>query len=122
MVVAELYYFTIRVPDGDRGRRFYEALFGWQFEASPAPDAWHIANIQPPGALHGGAPEPSQDGTQVPIALYFAVDDVAAAVGRVRELGGEASEPAEGVSGSWAECVDDQGTPFMIGWLRPEMR
>ena len=121
-MAGELYYFTIQVPHGDRGRRFYEALFGWRLEAGHTPDAWHVANIQPPGGLQGGAPAPSSDREQFPVRLYFAVDDVAAAVTRVRELGGEAGEPEEGPSGSWAECTDDQGTRFMIGWLRPELR
>jgi predicted enzyme related to lactoylglutathione lyase len=39
---------------------------------------------------------------------YFAVDDVAAALARVIELGGSVVHPGE----AWAICRDSEGTPF----------
>ena len=39
---------------------------------------------------------------------YFSVDDMGAALERVKELGGEIIHPGE----SWAVCRDSEGTPF----------
>jgi len=44
----------------------------------------------------------------------FAVPDVRAAVARVREAGGTATDPAFAGYGTSADCTDDQGAPF---WL-----
>jgi uncharacterized protein len=42
------------------------------------------------------------------------VDDIQAAVTKVRELGGEAGAPEEIASGFMASCRDDQGTKFNL--------
>lgn len=46
--------------------------------------------------------------------MYFAVDDIEAAVRRVRELGGEAPEPdpRPDEGGRFVRCRDDQGVRF----------
>jgi predicted enzyme related to lactoylglutathione lyase len=46
--------------------------------------------------------------------LYFMVDDLEAAVARVRELGGEADEPQPTEGGRFSSCRDDQGARFGI--------
>jgi predicted enzyme related to lactoylglutathione lyase len=43
------------------------------------------------------------------------VDDVAAAVARVRAAGGTATEPERKPYGLTATCTDDQGMPFYLG-------
>lgn len=111
-MAGDLYYFTFVVPDVDRARAFYSRLWGWTYEDS-GPDASHIPNTTPYGGLAGGA-------TEAHTRLYFAVDDVDAAVARIRELGGEATDTQEVASGWIADCKDDQGLPFSIGKLRPE--
>ena len=45
------------------------------------------------------------------------VDDVEAAVGRVRAAGGTATEPEQRPYGITSECVDDQGSRFYLGQL-----
>ena len=42
---------------------------------------------------------------------YFAVDDLPAALERVRALGGEVIHPGE----RWAICRDSEGSPFGLG-------
>ena len=105
-MVSQLYYFTIPAPDGDKAATFFGALFGWTV------DGGHISNANPAGGIAPGA-------AGDPATLYFAVDDVAASAARVRELRGTAGDVQEGSSGWWADCRDDQGTPFSIGKLRP---
>ncbi len=76
------------------------------------PDAQpgHITNISaPPGGLAAVAIDASTRPQ-----LWFVVDDIHAAVAKVRELGGSADEPALYDSGRSADCVDDQGTIFSL--------
>jgi len=103
--VANLGYFTIGVADVARAATIYSAAFGWQPEGGSAEDGRHIANITPPGGLHGGEANPS-------VTIYFRVADIQASVSRVRALGGDATEPQLFPSGWNASCHDDQGVTF----------
>jgi predicted enzyme related to lactoylglutathione lyase len=47
----------------------------------------------------------------------FRVDDIQAAVERVRAAGGTASEPQHEGYCIRAECADDQGVRFLLGQL-----
>jgi len=58
----------------------------------------------------GGAAEPA-------IVAMFAVDDIDAAVARVRAAGGTATDPARQPYGITSDCVDDQGLRFYLGQL-----
>jgi predicted enzyme related to lactoylglutathione lyase len=60
--------------------------------------------------MHGG----HDRATGVPM---FRVDDVVAAVARVRATGGTATDPERQPYGISSECVDDQGTRFFLGEL-----
>ena len=104
---GDLYYFTLPVHDLSRAQAFFTAVLGWQF---PDPQQGHIANISaPPGGIAtvtGDASTRAQ--------LWFVVDDIHAAVAKVRELGGSATDPVNYDSGWSADCVDDQGTTFNL--------
>lgn len=104
-------YITLEVPDGARARRFFAELFGWDVVAGHEPDSFHVASITPPAGIHGGQ-EPE-------VRLYFRVDDLDAAVARVRALGGEVLSVAHYPSGGNAECRDDQGVRFDLFRPRP---
>jgi uncharacterized protein len=106
-MTGELVYFVVPAPDAQRAQTFYGELFGWEFAPGSVPDGYEISNAQPPGGLFGGGEGSSPD-------VYFGVDDIDAAVARVRELGGEAEDPQEIASGYMASCRDDQGTAFNI--------
>jgi len=110
---GELAFFELGVGDAARGRRFYESLFGWTF--SPGPSGGDGGMITTPnvlGGIHGG------DAGASPY-LFFRVDDIDRAVGKVRELGGsvdgtdiEGDEEVQGTYGRFVLCRDDQGSPF----------
>jgi predicted enzyme related to lactoylglutathione lyase len=52
------------------------------------------------------------------VVVYFRVDDIEAAVRRVRELGGEADDPGPAETGGrFASCRDDQGLAFGLHQL-----
>jgi len=107
MSIGDLGYFTIPVRDIVRGRIFYGGLFGWKFESAKPTDPYaHIGNTTPPGGLHvNDAPSPT---------VWFKVEDIKAAVAKVRELGGHAEEPQQSDSGWNCDCRDDQGTMFNL--------
>jgi predicted enzyme related to lactoylglutathione lyase len=48
------------------------------------------------------------------VQLSYRVDDIAAAVERVRAAGGHADGPERMPYGLIAECVDDQGATFRL--------
>lgn len=111
-MTGELSFFEIGVEDAERGRAFYERLFGWTFEPGPAEGGFGIKTPSVPGGIHGG------DRGASPY-VFFSVDDMDAALERVRELGGEVEQVnVEGDEASIARfgrfklCRDDQGSPF----------
>jgi uncharacterized protein len=111
-MTGELTFFELGVGDTDRGRAFYEALFGWRFETGPSGNGFAISAPNVPGGMHGGDPGAGP-------YLFFRVDDMDAALQRVRELGGEVEDvDVEGGEASIARfgrfklCRDDQGSPF----------
>jgi predicted enzyme related to lactoylglutathione lyase len=111
-MAGDLVYFVIPVSDGERAHAFYGGLFGWSFAPGNVPDGFNIEGSTPPGGLFGGG-----EGSLPQV--YFSVDDVEAAVAKVRELGGEAGDPEEIPSGFMSHCRDDQGTEFNI-WAPKE--
>ena len=85
---VEIGYFTLRVPDVDKGAAFYGGLFGWTFDPSPASHPYrHINNTTLPGGLV------SHDQEEGVVRPYYRVDDIHGAVAKVRALGGKAEEP-----------------------------
>ncbi|WP_033292042.1 VOC family protein [Amycolatopsis jejuensis] len=109
---GEAGYFTFQVPDDVRAKAFYGAVLGWQFSQGSLPTAWGIEGHGLPGGLWGG-PE-----RQTGWKLMFAVDDLAAALDRVREAGGRAGEVENQPYGRTADCADDQGIEFWL-WQQP---
>ncbi len=111
-MAGEVGFFELGVDDADRARAFYEALFGWRLEPGPSGQGFTIGTPNVPGGLHGGDPG------AVPY-LFFRVDDIEAAIERVRELGGtveeadvEGGEDAVAQFGRFTMCRDDQGSSF----------
>lgn len=110
-MAGELSFFEIGVADAERGRAFYAGLFGWQLETGPTGDGFSIGTPNVPGGMHGG-----DDGASP--YVFFRVEDMTAALERVRELGGDAGDDLGGSEESVAKfgrfqlCSDDQGSPF----------
>jgi uncharacterized protein len=111
-MAGELAFFELGVDDVERGRAFYERLFGWRFELGPSGEGFTIATPTVPGGMHGG------DRGAAPY-VFFQVEDIEAALERVRELGGvvdetdvEGDEESVARFGRFRLCRDDQGSPF----------
>lgn len=107
---GEVAYLTMEVVDSLKAREFYGAVFGWTFTPGRVEDGWEPHDPVPMTGMHGGHEHPAQ----VPM---YRVDDIAAAVERVRAAGGTATEPERVPYGVTANCTDDQGIPFSLGQL-----
>ena len=85
---------------------FFGQLFGWPFREIGGGNGWFQADGIRAG-LHPNDPAPG-------ITVFFAVDDLEAAVAKVKELGGTASLPGEEEPGfgRFSLCSDPQGVPF----------
>lgn len=102
---GDVAYVSLWVPDAARAAAFYPDVVGWDvtveggrhrvMDATP-----HVGMFGRPG--------------RADLFCCYAVDDVHAAVQRVRDVGGQAAEPRRDPNGLIAECVDDQGTEFAL--------
>ncbi|MFI1226817.1 MULTISPECIES: VOC family protein [unclassified Streptomyces] len=113
-MAGEISFFELGVEDSDRARAFYGDLFGWTFEPGPSGGGgFTITAPGTPGGVHGG------DRGAGPY-VFFRVDDLGAAMARVRELGGTVEQGDPGGDdeesaarfGRFRLCRDDQDSPF----------
>jgi predicted enzyme related to lactoylglutathione lyase len=104
---GDVVYSSLWVPDLAPALAFYPAVLGWAPAPAREERGRQIPDIAPPMGLWGDVPH----GT---LFLCHAVDDVQAAVARVRAAGGEAGEPARQPYGLVADCTDDQGMRFSL--------
>ena len=109
---GELSFFSIGVDNADKARGFYGALFGWEFSDPPSGSGAVVKTSNVSGGIHGGDPGASP-------YLFFRVDDIDAALVRVRELSGviehyDSSDNSASIAqfGRFALCKDDQGSSF----------
>lgn len=109
---GEAMYFTFQVPDAEPAKTFYGAVLGWQFSAGSTETAWNVTGNGLQGGLWGGP------GRQVGWKLMYAVDNLEAALTRVREAGGQAGEVEHHPYGLTADCTDNQGIDFWL-WEKP---
>jgi predicted enzyme related to lactoylglutathione lyase len=102
---------ALRDPGGRhrQGRQFWGSLFDWKFEAFPGPFEYHTTRISDQAGAAITNMEPGKRG----IRAYFDVDDINAGAARVKELGGQANEPAPVPSMGWFTiCTDTEGNEF----------
>lgn len=107
---GDLAYVTMQVPDSSKARDFYGAVLGWEFSPGHIDDGWQVTNTRPMTGLSGGHAE-------LTVVPMWRVDDIDAAVARVRAAGGRASDPERQPYGITSDCQDDQGTRFYLGQL-----
>ncbi len=113
---GQIVHIEIPADDTEKGRKFWGALFGWQFEAYPGPNEYYMTRISDD---QGGAISNMEAGKRGTRA-YFDVEDANAAAARVKELGGEADEamPVPGM-GWFVTCKDPHGNEFGL-WQTDE--
>ncbi len=98
---------TMVARDAHRAKEFYQAVLQVPFSAGHS-GAWRTGETRPPLGIW-----PSEQ-TEPEVQLSYRVDDIAAAVERVRAVGGQAGNPERKPYGLGADCVDDQGATFRL--------
>ena len=106
---GELSYITYEVTDSAAFKAFYSGVLFWTFEPGRIDDGWGIQQTHPMAGVAGG------NAAAVTVPMWT-VEDVDAAVARVRDAGGTViEEPSQQPYGKMAQCTDDQGTRFYLG-------
>lgn len=105
---GDIAHVTMVTPDAQRAKAFYEAVLQVPFTPGRTPGAWGAEDTNPQFGMWSPPGEPPQ------VQLCFRVEDMAAALTRVRAAGGRADQPAREPYGLLAECTDDQGVHFQL--------
>lgn len=111
-MAGKLVHVEMPAKDGNRARKFYSSLLGWEFKDSGMPglDYSMTEGLEPVVAVFT---MPDKKGP----VIYFDVEDIDAAIRKVKQLGGEAEDklPVPG-QGWFADCRDTEGNPFSL-WI-----
>jgi len=110
---GDVSYLTMVVSDLAAAQAFYGTVFGWTFNVGAAGGV-QVGGVAP---QIGMTTQPEAGPAPPGVILCYRVDDITAALGRVRAAGGQAREVAQRPYGLEALCVDDQGTPFYLHQL-----
>ncbi len=112
--VGALTWNDLMSPDIPAAAEFYSALFGWKVGEIPGAEGqyWSITND---GRINGGI-MPTPEGGHPVWNLYFAVEDVDAAVAKAGQLGGnKIAGPMDVPNGTrFAVLADPSGAVFSV--------
>lgn len=107
--MPSIVHFELPADDTTRAKGFWSSFLGWKFRDAEGFEYHMTEGIEPVGAIY-----PAQAGERGPI-VYFGVDDMDAALGCVRELGGTADDKQPIPSIGWyARCQDTEGNRFSL--------
>ncbi|MER7369189.1 VOC family protein [Nonomuraea wenchangensis] len=100
-------WFDLSTPDAAQARRFYQELFGWTVNAI---DETYALVGGDGGSPAGGIGQAGPGSPYTGFVVYFAVDDVEAALARAESLGGSrVMEPSPTPMGRIAVFADPDG-------------
>ena len=110
-------HFELPAADADRASGFWAELFGYEIGDSTM-EGMDYRMFQA-GDGQGGAIYPGENAGSGPI-VYFDVDDIDAAIAKVRELGGTAGDKQPVPTHGWfAAAKDTEGNSFSL-WQSDE--
>ncbi len=109
-VEGDVSYLTMVVPDLAAAQAFYGGVLGWTFNVGRAGGA-QVTGVAP---QIGMTTEPESGPATPGTIMCYRVDDIGAAVGRVRDAGGRSDHTVTRPYGLESLCADDQGTPFYL--------
>ncbi len=104
---GDISYASLWVRDVVRAAAFYGAVLGLEYVPAHGNRGWQAPGLAPPQGLW-------EDPALSTLFCSYVVDDIAAAVARVRAAGGRAEEPVPRAYGLSADCVDTDGVRFAL--------
>jgi len=127
-------HFEMPYRDRDRAARFYAQAFGWTHQKlGPEMGDYLLVTTAPPGAraglppqasmgaIHGGFFPLGADASMQHPSVVIAVEDIRAAIARIRAAGGEPTGEPMAIPGvgQYVAFVDTEGN--RVGALQPSM-
>lgn len=111
-MAGEVVHVEFLSEDIERAQRFWNGLFGWNFQDSGMPGMdYRMAQVTEGS---GAALYQSDERSGHP-NFYFDTDDIDASLAKVRELGGSADEKSPVPTHGWfAACRDSEGNAFHL--------
>jgi hypothetical protein len=112
-----LCHFEFMSPNPGRSREFYSKIFSWKF--NQAPEMGGYTMIETGAQPGGGMMEKPKEAPHPALNVYFMVDDVDAALTKVRGAGGKVINEKTPIPdmGSWAMFLDPDG--ICVGIFEP---
>ncbi len=110
-------HFEIHGDDPVAATRFYAAVFDWKVEQWGEQPYWLFSTGEGPGI--DGAAAPTEDHGQR-VVLTVEVEDLAAALDRVREAGGRADQEPSPIPGVGLHAYARDPNGVVVGLLQPE--
>jgi predicted enzyme related to lactoylglutathione lyase len=110
--------------DVEGAKRFYGAIFGWQFEGMSMPDGTYWVckeGDQPVGGIMDIG-QPRFEGVPPQWFAYLAADDVDARVEQARAAGAQLMRPIFDVPGVGRIAIVKDPTGAGLGWITPAPR
>jgi hypothetical protein len=118
-------YFDLTVHDVGQARKFFETVFGWQFEQFPMPYEYYRIQAGPDGELGidggiGAVKDTPIAGGIPATQLTMPVNNLDEVVAKVQASGGRVVEPRMPIPGiGWyATCAEPGGLRF--GVIQPD--
>jgi len=110
-MVHTIVHFEIPADDMERAKKFYQQLFGWEFQA-PQED-YHLIETGE-GGIGGGMMKRAVPEQR--ITIYIGVESVDEYVAKVQSLGGTIIMPKTAVPtmGYFAQLLDTEGNALAI--------
>jgi uncharacterized protein len=117
-------HFEVIGQDGEKLRRYYSELFGWEINADNEMNYGIVdreKNLSPEGIGIGGGIAGGPPGYDGHVTFYVAVPDVEAALQKAESLGGTRVMGPEKIMDSMVlgQFKDPEG--HVIGLVKPEM-
>ncbi|HXV94061.1 MAG TPA: VOC family protein [Pseudonocardia sp.] len=117
--MTRVVHFDVPIDDPERAGTFYREAFGFHVEKWGPAAYWTLSTGEEPGPGAEGAMAP-RDEVREGVLVYFGVDDIDAAMARVKDAGGtlvgdKAPIPAIGWS---ARVRDSEGN--LVGLFQPD--
>ncbi|GAB4342400.1 MAG: VOC family protein [Calditrichia bacterium] len=119
-----LTHLEIPAENLERARKFYEGLFDWQFNFMEEMNYLMFQMSDPEGKPAGSGGILMKQGPQHVVTNYINVEDIDAAIARIKELGGKVPNPKQAVPGmGWfAHFLDSEGNLLALWQNDPNAR
>lgn len=114
----KIVHWELMGPDGDALQSFYADLFGWETEAVPGFDSYHMVNAEHSGV--GGAVGKGSEEMPQYQTIYVEVPDVDKHLAKAEQLGGKTIMPKMVIPGTVTFGLFADPAGNMVGVVEEE--